>query len=211
MNGPIPYDPSASVTDQVSASLRTSLTNLHTTYLDSYVLHSPLSTLRGTLEAWRALIAAQDEGLVRVIGVSNAYSPDLLRSLEEATDRAVQVVQNRWYEGNAWDTRVFSYCQEKKIQYQYDFVLLCLSAQRVLTIANKGHFGRSLDRLRYLTTEHSAHSLSHMGSQKLRHSLRLLARGASHRFVEQQMRFTCAKLLLFPKFRWTSRRGRVLQ
>lgn len=115
---PIPYDPSSPIADQVHSSLSQSLKNLRTTYLDSYILHSPLRTPKDTLTAWSALIKAQDEGLVKQIGISNSYSVELLQYIAEATRRPVQVVQNRWYEGNGWDTDVVSYCIKNDIQYQ---------------------------------------------------------------------------------------------
>ena len=58
-----------------------------------------------TLEAWKALGQLQDEGKVRLIGVSNTYDVRILASLGKA--RKVQVVQNRWYEGNEWDQKVW--------------------------------------------------------------------------------------------------------
>ncbi|KAI6021524.1 NADP-dependent oxidoreductase domain-containing protein [Pisolithus microcarpus] len=67
-------------------------------YLDSYLLHSPLRTMDATLEAWSALIAAQDAGTVHKIGISNVYDARVLVALGQL--RKVQVVQNRWYEGN---------------------------------------------------------------------------------------------------------------
>jgi diketogulonate reductase-like aldo/keto reductase len=59
----------------------------------------------------------QDEGTVRLIGVSNTYDVRILQALHKA--RKVQVVQNRWYEGNNWDQQVFNYCKELGIMYQY--------------------------------------------------------------------------------------------
>jgi len=47
----------------------------------------------------------QDEGKVRLIGVSNTYDVRILASLGKA--RKVQVVQNGWYEGNEWDQKVW--------------------------------------------------------------------------------------------------------
>ena len=41
---PLPYDPRASLVEQVQQSFATSLKNLRTNYVDSLVLHSPLST-----------------------------------------------------------------------------------------------------------------------------------------------------------------------
>ena len=113
---PIPYDPKAPVTDQVFKSFETSLRNLRTTYLDSYVLHGPLETLAQTKEAWKAMGSLQDAGKVRLVGISNAYDVDILKAL--AVDRPIQVVQNRWYEGNAWDREVVRYCKREGIMYQ---------------------------------------------------------------------------------------------
>ncbi|KAJ6500192.1 NADP-dependent oxidoreductase domain-containing protein [Mycena vitilis] len=113
---PLPYDPSTSITTQITTSFATSLANLHTTYLDSYLLHSPLPTLAETLEAWAALGALQDAGRVRAIGVSNTYDVRVLQALGAV--RPVQVVQNRWHEKNLWDREVCAYCREQGIQYQ---------------------------------------------------------------------------------------------
>ena len=113
---PLPYNPREPIRKQVETSFQNSLANLHTNYLDSYILHSPLKTIEHTLEAWRTLMALQDEGKVRIIGVSNTYDVDILHAL--SSERKVQVVQNRWYEGNDWDKHVHSYCQEHEIQYQ---------------------------------------------------------------------------------------------
>ena len=41
---PLPYDPKASIPEQVRQSIATSLKNLRTEYIDSVVLHSPLRT-----------------------------------------------------------------------------------------------------------------------------------------------------------------------
>lgn len=113
---PLPYDPSLPVREQVFASFQRSLENLHTTYIDSYILHSPLATIDETMEAWQVLMALQDAGKVSIIGVSNTYSVSILDALSRA--RAVQVVQNRWYEGNDWDKDVCIYCQGRGIIYQ---------------------------------------------------------------------------------------------
>jgi diketogulonate reductase-like aldo/keto reductase len=118
---PLPYNPSEPIRKQVEASFQNSLANLHTTYLDSYILHSPLKTIEHTLEAWRALIALQDEGKVRMIGVSNTYDVNILHVLSR--ERQVQVVQNRWFEGNEWDKHVLNYCREHDIKYQCVFHL----------------------------------------------------------------------------------------
>jgi diketogulonate reductase-like aldo/keto reductase len=75
-----------------------------------------MEALNKTMEAWHTLMYLQDEGKVRFIGVSNTYNPQMLSSLGEA--RKVQIVQNRWYEGNNWDKQVCDYCRIHSIHYQ---------------------------------------------------------------------------------------------
>ena len=113
---PIPYNSADPIKTQVLSSCQKSLTNLGTTYVDSYLLHSPFPALDQTLEAWKALAQLQDEGKVKLIGVSNTYDVRILAALDKA--RKVQVVQNRWHEGNDWDKKVLNYCKENRIMYQ---------------------------------------------------------------------------------------------
>ncbi|PFH53694.1 hypothetical protein AMATHDRAFT_930 [Amanita thiersii Skay4041] len=113
---PLPYNPTSSIQSQIHQSFRKSLSNLRTTYVDSYLLHSPLPTTQQTLEAWRTLMQLQDEGKVKKIGVSNTYDVSLL--VKMCQERKVDIVQNRWYEGNGWDRAVMGFCRESGIQYQ---------------------------------------------------------------------------------------------
>ncbi|CAE6492739.1 unnamed protein product [Rhizoctonia solani] len=113
---PIPYDPSAPIPTQVRTSFEKSLSNLRTTWLDSYLLHSPLGTVAHTKEAWGTLCDLRNEGLVQRIGVSNTYDTQTLELLQSIGK--VDVVQNRWYEGNAWDVQVHKYCLEHGIAYE---------------------------------------------------------------------------------------------
>jgi len=138
-NKPLPYDPDKSVKEQVQTSFATSLRQLHTTYLDSYILHSPLRTIEETMEAWRVLATLQDEGKVKLIGVSNTYDVDTLESL--SSERKVQVVQNRWYERNSFDKDVYEYCKQSGIMYQSFWTLTgsptLLGSSAVGTLAEK--------------------------------------------------------------------------
>jgi len=115
---PLPYDPSDDIATQVETSVKGSLTRLGTSYIDSLLLHSPLDKLSHTITAWKVLIRLQDEGILKTIGISNTYSVEILETLERKTGRRVQVVQNRWHEGNRWDRDVCSYCRKNGIQYQ---------------------------------------------------------------------------------------------
>jgi diketogulonate reductase-like aldo/keto reductase len=61
----VPYDVHATLEDQVRQSLHRSLENLHTSYIDSLVLHSPLDTLEETLDVWRVFETFVDAGQVK--------------------------------------------------------------------------------------------------------------------------------------------------
>lgn len=113
---PLPYNPKAQISHQIQDSFQKSLDNLKTTYLDSYLLHSPLKTFDQTLEAWRTLITLQAEKKIRYIGISNIHDTSLLHTLSR--EKKVEVVQNRWYERNQWDRKVLKYCREHEILYQ---------------------------------------------------------------------------------------------
>ncbi|EIN12061.1 Aldo/keto reductase [Punctularia strigosozonata HHB-11173 SS5] len=115
---PLPYDPKLPIPERIAQSLATSLSNLRTTYLDSYLLHSPLGNLKDTVEAWRTLIKFKSDGTVKNIGISNIYDLEMLQAIEDATGVRVDVVQNRWFEGNMWDRDVCKWCRENGVMYQ---------------------------------------------------------------------------------------------
>ncbi|KAF8597874.1 Aldo/keto reductase, partial [Ceratobasidium sp. AG-I] len=93
-----------------------SIKNLRVTWIDSYLLHSPLDTPSRTKEAWSTLCELKKEGAVRQIGVSNTYDVETLQLLQ--TSGKVDIVQNRWYEGNGWDYEVYKYCRDQGIHYE---------------------------------------------------------------------------------------------
>jgi len=123
----IPYDPKASIAEQVEASVESSLAHLKPTddgssssdgdaYIDTVLLHSPLATIDETMEAWRTL-----EGYVpdkiRNLGVSNCNLFTLMDICERATIKPA-VIQNRFYPSTKFDIGVRKFCRENSIVYQ---------------------------------------------------------------------------------------------
>lgn len=78
--------------DEALASIRGSLERLGCEYLDLHLIHWPNPSQGRYLEAWRALVTARDEGLVRSPGVSN-FTEGLLE--EVVADTGVTPVVNQ--------------------------------------------------------------------------------------------------------------------
>jgi diketogulonate reductase-like aldo/keto reductase len=114
----IPYDPEASLADQIAQSVAASLKNLQTDYLDCVLLHSPMPTMTQTQSAWRTLETFVDTGQVCQLGISNCYNrPDLERLSATARIKPA-VIQNRFYAETNYDRDIRAFCDQSQIIYQ---------------------------------------------------------------------------------------------
>jgi diketogulonate reductase-like aldo/keto reductase len=114
----IPYDPKASVGEQVLQSFEASLRNLRINYLDSLVLHSPYREEADTQEAWAAMEALHDQGRVRQLGISNCYDFARFKALWQTARIKPATIQNRFYKKTGYDKEIRAFCREKNIIYQ---------------------------------------------------------------------------------------------
>ncbi len=116
----LPYDPAASLSDQVAQSIASSLQHLGTDSVDSYVLHGPSSNYEWTdtdAEVWEAMCKERDAGRARLLGVSNV-SLHHLQHMASARAELPAFVQNRCYARLGWDRAVRLFCRERNITYQ---------------------------------------------------------------------------------------------
>ena len=115
-----PYDATADLTTQVNQSFHSSLSHLHTDYLDSYVLHGPYSR-RGLgkedWEVWAAIEGLYRSGKTKLIGISNVSAEQLTQLCAQAKHKPM-VVQNRCYAAFGWDKEVRDICRTQHIIYQ---------------------------------------------------------------------------------------------
>ncbi len=141
--GRTPYDASADLTTQVRQSFDSSLTHLGAEYIDSYVLHAPISR-RGLGEAdwevWAAMEGLYQSGKTKLIGISNVAAGQLAQLCEQANHKPM-VVQNRCFAALGWDQEVREICQAHGIIYQ-GFSLLTanrevLADREIQTIAKR--------------------------------------------------------------------------
>uniref|UniRef100_A0A7S4N2L4 NADP-dependent oxidoreductase domain-containing protein n=1 Tax=Odontella aurita TaxID=265563 RepID=A0A7S4N2L4_9STRA len=113
-----PYDKTASLEDQVRQSVEASLVNLRTSYLDSLVLHSPMSTHEDTMTVWRVFESLVDEKKVLGLGVSNCYDLAKFVKIYDGARVKPAVLQNRFYSKSGFDVGLRNFCKDKGIQYQ---------------------------------------------------------------------------------------------
>ncbi|KKK22449.1 aldo-keto reductase (AKR) [Aspergillus rambellii] len=121
----MPYDRKAPVTDQVHASIKSSLFNLRPsatpesaddTYIDTLVLHSPLPTMAQTLEAWQTLETYVPHR-IRNLGISNTSLP-ILEKLTSVAKIKPAVVQNRFYGATQYEVPLRAFCRQEGIIFQ---------------------------------------------------------------------------------------------
>ena len=113
-----PYSFTASIPEMVEASLKTSLTNLRVTYIDSWVLHSMFPKISDTVAAWSAMESAVTNGIVRQIGISNCYDLDQFQTLYHGAKVKPSVLQNRFYSDSGYDKPLREFCMTSGVQYQ---------------------------------------------------------------------------------------------
>ncbi|CAF0956982.1 unnamed protein product [Rotaria sordida] len=115
---PLPYNPHSPLVEQVRQSFATSLKNLHTNYIDSLVLHSPLQSHELTMEVYREFEKFVDNGQVKQLGISNLYDLNRLKRLYDDARHKPSVIQNRFHAETNFDNDIRRFCREKNIYYQ---------------------------------------------------------------------------------------------
>ena len=128
----VPYNPDDPLSDQVQQSLKVSLHNLQVDYLDGWVLHSPLNSIEETMEVWRTMETAVEEGTVGRLGISNCYDYELFTELYQRAKVKPSILQNRFYGHSNFDVDLRQFCSEHNIWYQSFWTLTADPNRRVL-------------------------------------------------------------------------------
>lgn len=113
----VPYNTASSLPEMVFESVKGSLQNLQTDYLDALVLHSPYKSMDDTLTVWRAMESLVDDGTVLQIGISNCYKYDTLTELYDQVRIKPVILQNH-LKTVTFDPRFLQFTREHNMQYQ---------------------------------------------------------------------------------------------
>lgn len=140
----MPYDASAPLETQITDSINSSLKNFtfssgEEPYIDTLLLHSPLSTIELNLEAF-TLLASYVPTKIRSLGISNTDGKTLI-AIHDKVPIAPCVVQNRFYPATGHDSQVRSFCQKNGILYESFWTLTgnpgLMKSKPVETLAKK--------------------------------------------------------------------------
>lgn len=137
----IPYDKKADLNIQVAQSFEVSKTNLQTNYVDSLILHSPLSSFDDLMIVWKAMEEIEQAGEAKQLGISNIYDPKTLEALYEVASVKPAVVQNRFYQNSGYDKEIRNFCKKHKIVYQSFWTITAnphiLQSTELIELGNK--------------------------------------------------------------------------
>jgi diketogulonate reductase-like aldo/keto reductase len=151
----VPYDIDAPVGIQVAQSFETSKKNLQTQYVDSLILHSPMTPHTLLMKVWNAMEKIQKTGGARQLGISNCYDTQVLRSLYADADVKPAVVQNRFYRETGYDAGLRRWCADHGVIYQSFWTLTAnphiLAGSTVRAIARKYEKTEAQIFFRYLS------------------------------------------------------------
>lgn len=114
----MPYLESDSLEKQIEKSFEISKKNLKSSFIDSYILHSPIFPGSRLLKAWEVMSSFYKNKEVGQIGISNCYDLDVLIYLYEKVEIKPSVVQNRFYAQTSYDDHIRKWCKEKGVIYQ---------------------------------------------------------------------------------------------
>lgn len=98
-----------SIEDQVHLSIKSSLNNLQTTYIDAVLVHNfraKLQPYEETIQAWRVLEKYVDDGIVRHIGVVSVHDEEYLKRLLKESRIKPSIIQNRFHSNRGYDVNL---------------------------------------------------------------------------------------------------------
>lgn len=113
-----PYDPNATLSEQVRQSFTVSKQNLHTHYIDSLVLHSPYNRFEDLMEVWHTMESFVQKGEVGQLGISNCYSLEVLQYLYDESQIKPAILQNRFHAKADYDKEIRQWCDRHNVIYQ---------------------------------------------------------------------------------------------
>jgi diketogulonate reductase-like aldo/keto reductase len=152
----MPYLESDEIEVQVEKSFETSKKNLHTDFIDSYILHSPVYPGSKLQRVWQKMEEFYDKKEVGALGISNCYDLDVLKYLYKNAKVRPTIVQNRFYSQSGYDKEIRIFCKQNGITYESFWSLTAnpniLSSETLQNLAIK--YNRGVAQIFYRFLNH---------------------------------------------------------
>lgn len=104
--------------EQIAQSFEISKKNLGVSYLDGWILHSPLENIDQKIIAWKSMEQILKKGGTKLLGISNCYHLETLKQLQKEAIIKPAILQNRFYQDTGYDKAIRKWCQENQVIYQ---------------------------------------------------------------------------------------------
>ena len=114
----MPYLESDEIEIQVEKSFQTSKKNLHTDFINAYILHSPVYPGSKLQRVWQKMEEFYDKKEIGQLGISNCYDLDVLKYLFNNAKIKPTIVQNRFYAQSGYDKELRVFCKQNGITYE---------------------------------------------------------------------------------------------
>jgi diketogulonate reductase-like aldo/keto reductase len=114
----MPYLATDEIEIQVQKSFEISKNNLRTSFIDAYILHSPIFPAKKLLQVWQTMETFYDNKEVGQLGISNCYDLDVLEYLYNHARIKPTIVQNRFYAQSSYDKTIRDFCLQNDITYE---------------------------------------------------------------------------------------------
>lgn len=124
----------ATIEDQVHASVKSSLRNLQTDYIDAVLVHNFRAKLQPydeTVQAWKVLEDYVDRGIIRHLGIVSCHDKDYLTKLNNETRIKPSIIQNRFHSNRGYDIELRSSFKEWGMANQLFWILTGSAGGRV--------------------------------------------------------------------------------
>lgn len=129
-----PPSPDLSIEDQVHLSIRSSLHNLQSDYINAVLVHNfraKLQPYEENLRAWKVLEGYVDRGTVKQLGIVSVHDKKYLMKLHEDVRIKPAIVQNRFHSNRDYDINLRPLFKNLGMANQLFWILTGSSGGRV--------------------------------------------------------------------------------
>lgn len=129
-----PPSPNLSIEEHVHISIKSSLYNLQTDYIDAVLVHnfrSKLQPYEETIQVWRVLEEYVDKGVISHLGIVSVHDKEYLTKLYNEARIKPTIIQNRFHSNRGYDISLRPLFKELNMPNQLFWILTGSAGGRI--------------------------------------------------------------------------------